>query len=66
MINFVINILFFIFVSVKINKNFVILIMLFMFFVIIFGIVFSSILGFENWFILGKVIDSNFIFNVIK
>lgn len=66
MINFVINILFFIFVSVKINKNFVILIMLFMFFVIIFGIVFSSISGFENWFILGKVIDSNFIFNVIK
>lgn len=66
MINFVINILFFIFVSVKINKNFVILIMLFMFFVIIFGIVFSSIFGFENWLILGKVIDSNFIFNVIK
>ncbi|EIN14936.1 Hypothetical protein, predicted transmembrane protein [Mycoplasmopsis agalactiae 14628] len=66
MVNFVINIPLFIFASIKINKNFAILTMLFMLFATIFGIAFSSISGSENWLILGKVIDSNFTSNAIK
>ncbi|TKA58808.1 hypothetical protein MBOVa_6150 [Mycoplasmopsis bovis 8790] len=66
MINFVINIPLFIFASIKINKNFAILTMLFMLFATIFGIAFSSIPGSENWLILGKVIDSNFTNNAIN
>ncbi|QLI75249.1 YitT family protein [Mycoplasmopsis bovis] len=66
MINFVINIPLFIFASIKINRNFAILTMLFMLFATIFGIAFSSIPGSENWLILGKVIDSNFTKNAIN
>ncbi len=52
--------------SIKINRNFAILTMLFMLFATIFGIAFSSIPGSENWLILGKVIDSNFTKNAIN